>query len=542
MPGDAARIVQSEVAEVALGVAPDDAWAELDVRVTGPDGRESVVPAFARDGRWHLRYSSEELGIHHYTAGDDSGEITVTERASATTVRERGPIRVAADQRRFEHADGTPFLWVGDTWWHGFVTGKIDDDEFRDFARQRRDEGFSVVQIVVLPPEAGAFVDAVRCRAGWAWLEDFAAPNLAWWDDADGRVQDLLDVGIVPCIVGSWGYHLGWMDDRTIRRHWREMVARWGAYPVTWCLAGEPTMVWYDDMRALLDAQDDDGDRGDRLDRIREIGRTAPQKGRFNTLSRVLRELDPFHRPTTTHIIPGEMPWEILDDVDTLDFWMLQTGHSGHRDLPQAVDMVEQAYARTPTKPVINGEPSYEGIGGSNWEDIQRIQFWSHLLSGAAGHTYGAHGVWAMNTDEFPAQYSGAAPTWHEARAFSGARSVGEGADILRSLEWWTLTPRSDLVVPRQTPEDRFAPYAGELADGTRIVYVPSLAFYSGSVTLRDAGSDPWRVHYVDLGPARAYPEFVATPDADGTVDLDLGMLVRPSWGDILVIARPATS
>jgi hypothetical protein len=32
-----------------------------------------------------------------------------------------GPIRVAASHRHFEHADGTPFFWLGDTWWMGLT-------------------------------------------------------------------------------------------------------------------------------------------------------------------------------------------------------------------------------------------------------------------------------------------------------------------------------------------------------------------------------------------------------------------------------------
>jgi hypothetical protein len=32
-----------------------------------------------------------------------------------------GPIHVAASHRHFEHADGTPSFWLGDTWWMGLT-------------------------------------------------------------------------------------------------------------------------------------------------------------------------------------------------------------------------------------------------------------------------------------------------------------------------------------------------------------------------------------------------------------------------------------
>ena len=30
-----------------------------------------------------------------------------------------------------------------------------------------------------------------------------------------------------------------------MKKHWRYLIARWGAYPVVWCLAGEGTMPYY---------------------------------------------------------------------------------------------------------------------------------------------------------------------------------------------------------------------------------------------------------------------------------------------------------
>ena len=62
---------------------------------------------------------------------------------------------------------------------------------------------------------------------------------------ADLRIQELVNHGLVPCIVGCWGYFLGFMAIAKIKQHWRNIVARWGAYPAMWCLAGEGTMPYY---------------------------------------------------------------------------------------------------------------------------------------------------------------------------------------------------------------------------------------------------------------------------------------------------------
>ena len=69
-----------------------------------------------------------------------------------------GPLRVAADRRHFEHADGTPFFWLADTWWMGLCadfTGRRSSSSWRPTAKQK---GFSVVQIVAgLYPDMPAF-------------------------------------------------------------------------------------------------------------------------------------------------------------------------------------------------------------------------------------------------------------------------------------------------------------------------------------------------------------------------------------------------
>jgi hypothetical protein len=59
-----------------------------------------------------------------------------------------GPIRVAADRRHFEYADGTPFFWLGDTWWMGLSHRLHFPDEFAQLAADRKAKGFNVIQIV----------------------------------------------------------------------------------------------------------------------------------------------------------------------------------------------------------------------------------------------------------------------------------------------------------------------------------------------------------------------------------------------------------
>src|SRR5205085_12453744 len=82
-------------------------------------------------------------------------------------------------------------------------------------------------------------------EAGYPWQPEYTRINPAYFDMADLRIQYLAEHGLTPCIVGAWGYYLPLLGLDRMKQHWRNMVARWGAYPVVWCLAGEGTMPYY---------------------------------------------------------------------------------------------------------------------------------------------------------------------------------------------------------------------------------------------------------------------------------------------------------
>ena len=103
---------------------------ELDLLVTRPDGSEQVVPAFwSGDQTWRVRYSSTQTGAHHYrtvcsdtgnvSLHDQTGTLEVTPYEGDNPLLKHGPLRVAGSGRTLEHVDGTPFFWLGDTWWMG---------------------------------------------------------------------------------------------------------------------------------------------------------------------------------------------------------------------------------------------------------------------------------------------------------------------------------------------------------------------------------------------------------------------------------------
>lgn len=365
---------------------------ELDVVFTDPQGHEQRVPAFwAGEQVWRVRYAPPTPGRYTYrTVSSDltnpdlhgqSGALEVSTYTGSNPLYKHGLVRVASDHLHFEHEDGTPFFWLGDTWWMGLCRRLRWPEDFQTLAADRVAKGFTVIQIIAgLYPDMPAFDPRGANEAGFPWEPEYGRINPPYFDMADVRIQYLAEHGLVPCIVGCWGYFLPWMGITKLKQHWRNLVARWGAYPVIWCLAGEGAMPYY-------------------LSKTKAEDAALQQRG-WTELAKYVRCIDTYHHPITIH--PTNNARDQVEDPSLLDFDMLQTGHSGRKSIASTVNQVTGSLLRSPRMPVLVGEVCYEGILAQSWQDIQRFMFWSSILSGAGGHTYGANGIWQVNTAEHP--------------------------------------------------------------------------------------------------------------------------------------------
>lgn len=473
---------------------------ELDVIFTDPHGAERRVPAFWAGGQtWTVRYASPLTGTHRYRTvcsdagnGDlhrQEGTLEVLPYEGKNPLLQHGPLRMAADRRHLQHQDGTPFFWLGDTWWMGFTKRLSWPDDVRELAADRVAKGFTLIQIVAgLYPDMEPFDPRGANEAGFPWKEDFSAINPAYFDMADLRIAHIVRSGLVPCIVGEWGYFLDFAGDEVLRKHWRNIIARYAAYPVVWCVAGEALMRYY--LKPLSPAEVETW--------------TQKQRARWSALTRYIRATDPFGRPVTIH--PTDYGHNQVDDPSLLDVDMLQTGHSGFVSLSNTVDMVEKALAHEPKLPVLVGEANYEGIMDLSHNDIERFLFWTAMLSGAMGHTYGANGLWQVNTREQPYGKSphgtswGNLP-WDDAYRLPGSRHLGLGKRLLERYEWWRLEPHHDWITPHQTPEHRIAAYAATIPGRAVICYLPGgdYVVYSNTMTVQTPNpARPQRAYYYD--------------------------------------------
>ena len=422
----------------------------LDVIFTNPEGTQKTVPGFWAGGdQWKVRYASPVLGTHRYrTQCSDAndaglhgieGQIEIKPYTGKNPLLKHGFLRVAKNQRHFEHADGTPFFWLGDTWWKNLCK-RMTWEGFQELTANRKAKGFSVVQIVCGPyPDEGHFQERWKNEAGFPYTaRGFERVNPEYFDFADRRIEHLVESGIVPAIVGAWGR--GDCDGMALagvtgmKRHWRYLIARYGSYPTIWIVGGESHgPLWTE-------------------------------------TAKYVRATDMFDRPTTVH--PFQSGRSSVTDESAINFDMLQTGHGGWPAAHTVIPKLKAAYERQPVMPVMIGEHSYEAHMQTGFADVQRYVFWSTMLSGSAGLTYGAAGVWHAGVEDDP----GLAnvydrTTWKEGMRFAGSTQLALGKKLLEQYPWARFE-----VHPEWTDPGSFA--AG-IPGEVRFIYTPNRGIYN---------------------------------------------------------------
>lgn len=427
---------------------------ELDVVFTAPDSKSVRVPAFWAGGKvWRVRYASPVVGVHSYATEcndtDDKGlhgakgTVEVRPYQGDNPFYRHGPIKVASDRRHFAHEDGTPFFWLGDTWWMGLTERLVWPGEFKALTSDRKAKGFDVIQIVAgLYPDMPAFDERGRNEAGFPWDKDYHRIRPEYFDRADERLTYLADQGLAPCIVMAWGYHLPWLGVPKMKQHVRYVIARYGALPVVWCMAGEVNLPYYLEKGFPFGG----------TPQAREWAKVIAYARSINGLGRLVTV-----HPTGIEPLSGRL---LYPDRDFLDFDMLQTGHGLREVLPPTIRALRASYNAKPTMPVLNSEVCYEALLGKIPAEIPRLMFWTNMLEGAAGHTYGANGIWQLNRRDRPYGKSphggnyGTIP-WDESMNLPGSRQLGLAKGLFEQYPW-----------PRFEPHPEWASWANPIRQG----------------------------------------------------------------------------
>ena len=420
------------------------AWAEF----IHEDGTRLTRPMFWDGGRsWGCRFASTRpSGVWRYTVRSaptdrglegQTGKLAAGPSRGTTRLTRHGFLRLSHKSRRnLLHADGTPFLVVGDTAWA--LPWRATRDQVRIYGRDRSAKGFNAALLMVVQPDMQAHGPEDRTADGGfaRGFDDLPNGTLTrlrpdYFQFMDGLIEELLGHDIVPVYQPVFhGY--GWKglsvagrvaSPGDLERFQRYLIARYGAGPAIWLVGGD----------------------GDGLHpNIEAAGLTCERE-------------DAYGQPTGIHYQPHAIPLA-HHDKPWLDFQWCQTGHSGEH-LPERV---MQMWCASPAKAVANGEPTYEHIGApgraAGW--WQGHEAWCNLTSGGTmGVVYGAGSLWQWrlsatepgHQDWCHARNAG----WREALDFEGSGYVGMISKILAGLDfdgmrpnWWFTYGGRGLEVP----------------------------------------------------------------------------------------------
>lgn len=477
----------------------ENPFMDVEVDVVFKQGEQQwKVPAFWVGGdTWTVRFAPPVQGDFTFqiTCSDPTNKglngneqsLHVTAYTGDNSLLKHGFLQVSANRRHFEHADGSPFFWLGDTWWK-CLCKRMTWEGFQELTADRQAKGFNVVQIVCGAYPDEGFLEPRMANEGGLPYESvkFERVNPEYFNYADRRLRHLVDAGIALAIVGAWGRgdcnSMEAIGLAGLKRHWRYLVARYSAYPVFWILAGE----------------------------IPE--ETKWGQGPWAELATYLRGIDPYHRPLTCHTGQGRRGAQ--GDSHVIDFDMVGGNHDERIAVdPKTVAIVASAYSKVPPMPVLVGETCYEGHMQQGFGDVQRRMFWGSILSGAAGHTYGAAGIWHASVEGDPGCASSAFggtkvydwTTWKEGMHYPGATQLGIGKRLLEQYPWSRFEPH-----PEWTEGDCIA--AG-IPGAVRFVYQPRRGIYNwgGTVVKNLEPGVTYHVFYFDPATGRRFDQGTVT-------------------------------
>jgi hypothetical protein len=372
-----------------------------------------------------------------------------------------GAVGVSDDGHCLRHADGTPFLWIGDTVWNGPM--RAQEEDWAQYLAGRRSQGFSVIQFFTVQWRA-LLTDA---EGHVAYTQDGTDDrgfdvNPAYFQRMDRRVAEInrnamVASAIVVLALRDEDAGLTLSADVLIRfATW--LRARWGAYHMAWTLGG-------------------DGDfRGDRATKWRPIGRAVYS--------------DPPEPLVTMH--PNGQTWcaEEFRDESWVTFFTYQSGHAGDEAMTRMLVTGPEVddWAKQPHRPIINVEPNYEDHPGYVTDirftdaDVRNASYWSLLVIPTAGVTYGHYSLWAWASERETAgqaiagQESYWLEPWNTVLDTPGTDSMTVLRRYFSSGPWWTLRPAAEMLAnqPGGARLTDFQAVARSESGDWTVVYVPA--------------------------------------------------------------------
>ena len=471
-------------------------WVDL----TGPGFNKRVYGFWDGGQTFHLRLVATQPGNWTWKSGSTPNDpglagksgsfkaVEWTEAEKTENPLRHGFVQATTNQHALEHADGTPFFIIGDTWYSVGANRFLwyDDNTerpmgptagFKDYVRYRKAQGYNWVNVIAAFPnwmtddKSWHLVmnDSAKTTIRSAWLEfgtgsaknmdneggrpfffpgkvpgyenqfpDMDRVNPEYFKYVDRKIDYLNANGFVPFIEVSrrdaglcWFKYYGWPDSYV--RFIQYIFSRYQA---------NNTVL----SPIHLDIIDETVSPDDYTNAIHTMQKKYGPPP-FGTL------LSANANPSTLENW-GDDSWVTLHQIGNM------REHNNYWYLTEIFNL------KNP-KPALNGEPYYAGYkdnrgpgsanytrgaeGGTDRDNafVRSGMYGSFLSGGLAGHVYGAEGIWGADIEPTAPIHMWEAFQWRSGAEMQYLRtfafSIGK--------RYQELEPLADLVSPNKTQE-----------------------------------------------------------------------------------------
>ena len=364
-------------------------------------------------------------------------------------------IKISANKRFFQTADGKPFFWMGDTGWLLFI--KCNREDAIKYLDIRKQQGFNVVQVMLIHD-----IDLGTNVYGDSALhnKDVSRPDTTsgksfndkieydFWDHVDYIIDEAGKRGIYMALVPVWGGNVKYINETQGKTYASFLANRY---------KNKANIIW-------LNGGDIKGSDG--LNVWKMMGKT-------------IRSIDKNHL-ITFHPRGRNSSSEWFHNESWLDFNMFQSGHrsyaqdtSSNETLHYGEDnwrYVNYDYRLKPVKPTFDGEPSYEDIpyglhraDQPYWKDheVRRYGYWS-VFAGACGFTYGHNSVMQFYTPGDSGISFFPKIKWQEGMMAPGAGQMQYLKQLILSKSYFDRVPAQELIPDNGDRYDRIIATKGK--------------------------------------------------------------------------------
>lgn len=401
----------------------------LQVQFISPLGEKFEIYGFWDGGRsWRVRFAPDQPGRWRFRTicsdaanmglNDQTGEFLCTSALGQSRFDRHGPVRMASDRSRLEHADGTPFFWLADCVWSG--ARLADPKSWEVYGVVRASQNFTVAQWAVSP---GANFEG---RSALTGFPERIGVDPEYFRQLDSKVATLREVGILSAIAPLLEFkpqpEAVALPDDQVALVVRYAVARWGADPVAWVIPAES------------------GPGG--AERWRKIGEQV-----FGGIRHA--PVLVFSRQDLTAISDfRDQGW-----VDLLGYKVV----SGSKSSPSGLlGEMPTPRSKGPRQLLVAFPPEENSPGSQPGRRVDaaevRTGAYCGLLQGPAlGISYACRGVteWDVTVDPKTVDKLGAGlPMWHKSLFLPGAKQMGYLGTLLSGLNFWQLHPEPKMFAP----------------------------------------------------------------------------------------------